>query len=86
MIAEIVYVLCALASLACAWVLFRNYKKTGVGFLAWSAGCFACLALGNVILFIDMVVIDDIDFSTIRVIPAVLGFGVLIYGFIQEAL
>ena len=43
--AEVIYVLCAVTSVVCAVLLQRQYAKTGTTLLAWSAVCFAGLAL-----------------------------------------
>ena len=82
--AEIVYFLCAAMSFLTATILYRNFLRTAVRFLLWSSLCFAGLALTNVLLFLDMVVIGSIDLSLVRNIPGTLGFGILIYGFVWE--
>jgi len=64
--AETVYVLCALTSLACTALLLRSYAETRVRLLLWSGLCFAGLALNNVILFVDKVVAPDVDLSLVR--------------------
>ncbi len=83
--ATAVYVLCALASLACAWLLARSYTRSRVRLLLWSAVCFTGLALNNVILFIDKVVAPDVDLSAWRLVPAAAGLAALVYGLIWEA-
>lgn len=82
--AEAVYILCALTSTACAILLFRGYLKGKTNLLLWSSLCFAGLALNNILLFIDLVVVPEIDLSVIRSIPAVIGFVLLLYGLIWE--
>ena len=52
-----VYMLCAATSLACAVLLLRGYRRSGARFLLWSSLCFVGLALNNVILFVDKVVL-----------------------------
>ena len=54
--AETVYALCALTSLACAALLLRGYVRSRVRLLLWSGLCFAFLFLNNVLLFVDKVV------------------------------
>lgn len=46
----LVYALCALTSLVCAIMLTRGYRRSRVRLLLWSALCFACFALNNVLL------------------------------------
>ena len=83
--AEAVYVLSALTSLACTWLLLRGFAATRVRLLLWSGLCFIGLALNNVILFFDKVVAPDIDLSTWRLLPAFVGVCVLLFGLIWEA-
>ena len=84
MIGTIVYALCALTSLACAWLLIRGYMRTRVRLLLWSGLCFTGLALNNILLFIDVRVLPDVDLSIIRTIPAVIGVLLLVYGLVWE--
>lgn len=82
--AEAVYVLCALTSLAAAGLLLRAYLATGVALLFWTLLCFAGLALNNVVLFIDKVITPNIDLSVWRGLPAALGVLALVYGLIWD--
>lgn len=84
MIGEIVYVLCALASTACAVLLLRGYAHGGVRLLLWSGLCFVGLALNSALIFADMVLFASLDLSVWRTIPALLGLGTLLYGLIWE--
>jgi len=83
-VGSIVYALCALTSIACAVLLLRGYRRSGVRLLLWSGLCFAGLALNNVLLFIDVRVVPDVDLSLWRTIPAVAGVIILLYGLIWE--
>jgi hypothetical protein len=84
MFADVVYILCAATSSLCAGLLFRGYRKSGARLLFWSALCFIGLALNNVMLIIDVRVVTGIDLSTWRMIPAVAGAALLLYGLIWE--
>jgi hypothetical protein len=84
MIGTVVYALCALTSIACAWLLLRGYSRTRVRLLLWSGLCFSGLALNNILLFIDVRMLPDVDLSIIRTIPAVAGVLLLIYGLVWE--
>jgi hypothetical protein len=83
--ATLVYALCALTSLACAVLLVRGYLGSRARLLLWSALCFVGLALNNVLLFIDMRIVPEIDLSAWRSIPAVVGVALLIYGLVWDA-
>lgn len=81
-----IYVLSAVTSAAVCWMLFQNYRRTGVRFLLWSSLCFAFFVVNNVILFFDMIVLpDNVDLSVIRTIPVVAGTMTLLYGFIWDS-
>ena len=86
MIAKAIYILCAVASTLCAVLLFRGYRATNgrAPLLLWSTLCFAGIALNNVILVIDLVVVPDIDLSLVRSLPALAAMLVLLIGLIWE--
>lgn len=89
--AEAVYILCALTSIACAVLLIRAYLRARAKLLLWSSLCFVMLAVNNLLLFADKVVFPDlsgfwgVDFQLWRTIAALLGIGLLLYGLIWEA-
>lgn len=83
--ATIVYVLCALTSLACAALLLRGYRQSGARLLLWSGWCFVGLFLNNVLLLIDVRIIPELDLSLIRLVPALIGVALLLYGLVWEA-
>ncbi|MGZ8310849.1 MAG: DUF5985 family protein [Allosphingosinicella sp.] len=83
-LAALVYLLCFLTSSACAWLLARNYRRTGARLLLWSALCFAFLAANNFVVILDLVVIHSIDFRLIRQALSLAAVGVLLFGFIWD--
>ncbi len=84
MFANIVYVLCAATSTLCAVLLYRGYRSSGARLLFWSALCFLGFALNNILLIADVRFIPDVDLSTWRMVPALAGVAVLLYGLIWE--
>jgi hypothetical protein len=84
MMASIVYALCALTCVACAALLLRGYRRSRVKLLLWSGLCFSLLALENAILFVDLVIVPEIDLSVSRNAIGLLGLALLIYGLIGE--
>lgn len=82
--ASAVYILCALTSFACAFLLFRGYRHNGFRLLLWTAIGFVSFALNNVLLYVDAIVYPNLDLMTIRTIPALFGTAVMIYGLITE--
>lgn len=83
--AEIVYILCGLASIACALLLYRGYHRTGARLLLWSALCFLCLSANNILLFCDKVLFPDIYLAPWRSLSALLGLSLLLYGLIIDS-
>ena len=82
--ATTIYLLCALTSLACAVLLFRGYRRSGVRLLFWSGLCFLGLFLNNALLIVDVRIVPWQDLSIVRSLPALLGVGALLYGLIWE--
>jgi len=84
--AEAVYLLCALTSAACAFLLLRSYFRSRSRLLVWSSLAFVGLALNNALLFVDLVLIPDaIDLSIVRSVTGLAALMVLAYGLIWEA-
>lgn len=83
--AEAVYLLCAVTSSLCAVLLLRAYARTDTRLLLWSGLCFVGLALNNAVLVVDLMIVPDTDLSTWRLVPAVLGVALLLYGLIWES-
>ena len=83
--ALIVYLLCALASLGCAFLLWRGYRATGTRLLFWGALCFFILTLTNSLLLVDLVIWPEIDLSLWRAAVMLAGLGCLVYGLIFDA-
>ena len=80
---EVVYLLCALTSVACMALLFRAYRRTRLPALFWSSAAFLIFAFSNVILFIDLVVVPQHDFSLFRQLITLVGVVLLLYGLIR---
>jgi len=82
---QIIYILCAMTSLACVALLLRQYRRTGGRLLIWSTLCFGCLAATNVLLFVDLVMLPERDLSALRIGLTLAGMLMLLYGLIKEA-
>jgi hypothetical protein len=90
--AEAVYVLCAVTSVACAVMLFRGYARSKARLLMWSGVCFAGLAMNNALLFIDKVLYPEavlemasISFGLWRSVAAFVGLAALLFGLIWDS-
>ncbi len=79
-----VYILCFVTSGACAYLLARNYWRTGTRLLMWSALCFSLLALNNAVVFLDALVIHDVDLAIPRLTLSLAAVAVLLFGFIWD--
>ena len=84
MLANAIYILCALTSMTCAALLLRGYSRTRVRLLFWSGWCFAGLALNNILLVIDIRIGPALNLEMWRTLPAVAGVALLIYGLVWE--
>jgi hypothetical protein len=83
--AEAVYLLCAATSVGCAVLLFKGYRSSRTRLLFWASLCFLGLAINNVMLFIDLILLPDIDLFWWRTTPALAGMLILLYGVIWES-
>ena len=83
--AELVYVLCAATSIACAVLLLKGYARSRTRLLFWSGLCFAGLALNNVVLFVDLVIIPSADLSLVRSGTALVAMLILLFGLVWES-
>lgn len=79
-----VYLLCFATSSACAFLLARSYRRTQARLLLWSALCFFFLAANNLLVMIDLLLVDAIDFRLWRVWTSLAAVGILLFGFIWD--
>ncbi len=82
--AELVYLLCAATSIICAAFLLRGYRVSRTRLLFWASLCFLGLALNNILLFVDLTILPDIDLFWWRTAAAMVGMMVLVFGLIWE--
>lgn len=79
-----VYLLCFLASAACALLLGRSHRGAGTRLLMWSALCFVFLAANNLLVILDLLVLPDWNFRLARYLLLLAAVGVLLFGFIWD--
>jgi len=84
-VAELVYVLCSLTSLACAVLLLRAWRRTRARLLFWSGICFTGFFLNNALLLVPLPGMSMETQEAWRILPALLGALALLYGLIMEA-
>jgi hypothetical protein len=80
-----VFFLCMIASLACMVLLIRGWRQSRTTLLLWSSLCFVGLALNNLFVFLDLVLLPEIYLFPMRQISSLAAVTVLLYGFIWEA-
>jgi hypothetical protein len=80
-----VYLLGALTSLGCAVLLLRGYANGKQKLLLWSGSCFIGLALSNTLIFVDLVVLPNVNLYHIRLGIAAIATALLVFGLIWES-
>lgn len=83
--AGLIYLLCAATCILCAVLLLRSYTTQHVRLLLWSGLCFIGLTIENVMLYIDFVVVPDIDLSLWRKVPGLVALVILLFGLIWDS-
>jgi uncharacterized protein DUF5985 len=80
-----VYLLCTLTSAFCAALLLREYRRTSVRLLLWSSLSFAGWAVNNALVFMDLVVLPNVDLSLVRTSAALVAVTLMLYGLVWDA-
>ena len=80
-----VYILGALTTCACAVLLLRAYARVRKRLLLWSGLCFAGLTVSNFLIFVDLVMIPDVDLYIWRLATAAGSMAILLYGLVWDS-
>ena len=80
----VIYSLCLLTSAGCAFLLVRSYRQSRARLLLWSALCFVLLAINNLLVVIDLLILPTVDLVPLRNLASLAAVGVLVFGFIWE--
>ncbi len=80
-----IFIACALTSVLCAGLLIRGYLVSRSRLLLWSSLGFVGLALNNVVLVVDRLLVPEVSLALFRTIPAALGVAILLFGCIWDA-
>jgi Family of unknown function (DUF5985) len=84
-VATSVYILCTITSAFCAALLLREYRRTSARLLLWSSLSFAGWALNNALVFMDLVVLPDVDLSVVRTAMSLIAVSLMLYGLVWDA-
>ncbi|HEY7163195.1 MAG TPA: DUF5985 family protein [Candidatus Binatia bacterium] len=79
------YALCAVAAAFCAALLLRGYVRTRYRLLFWGGLCFLGLTGNNTLLMLDKFVFPDVNLSTWRLLVALIGLLLMLYGVVWDA-
>ena len=83
--AESIYILCALTGILCAVLLFRGYRANRTRLLFWASLAFFLLAVNNVVLYVDLVILPSLpDLFWYRTGVALAGMLLLLFGLVWE--
>jgi hypothetical protein len=83
--AAAVFVLCAATSIACAVLLLRGWWNGRVRLLLWSGLSFVGLAVNNVMLVVDELLVRERDLQLTRDVSGFLGVAILLVGLVWDA-
>lgn len=83
--AAAVYLLGIFVTLACAVLLLRGYARGKKRLLLWSGLCFTGLTITNALVFVDLVIVPEIDLYLWRLAAATISMAFLLYGLIWES-
>lgn len=78
-----VYILCAVTSITCSALLLRQYCRSRSNLLFHSSVAFLCFAAANVILFIDLVLLPEVDLRIWRNLATLVGVILLLFALIR---
>ncbi len=82
--AEAIYLLCGATCLVAAAMLLRQYRRRRAPLLFWSFVAFIGLSVNNVLVYVDLVLVHDVDLSVVRAGFGAVSLMVLLYGLIWE--
>jgi uncharacterized protein DUF5985 len=79
-----VYLLCFVTSFTAMFLLLRSYMRSGTRMLLWSAIGFVLFAAANLLVFVDIVVLPEVDLAPYRQLTTLVGVAILLLTFIWE--
>ena len=83
--AAAVYLLGMFVALLCGILLARGYRQSRHRLLLWTSICFSGLALSNALVFIDLILLPDVDLHLLRRAVAGVSMLLLLYGLVWDS-
>ena len=80
----LVFLLCAATAMASGLLLLRSYRRTRVRLLLWCGLFFLALVIENLLVFVDLVLVPEVDLEWVRSSIALIGISLFLYGLIWE--
>jgi hypothetical protein len=71
--------------LVCAILLLRGYTRVRQNLLLWSGVCFLGLSIANFLIFIDLVLVPQLDLYPLRLSTTAASMLLLVFGLIWES-
>lgn len=81
---NVLYLLCFFTSMSCCLLLIRSYRRNKSPVLLWTAACFVMLAIDNLLVVLDLIVLPTVDLSLPRLLATFFAVSTLVVGFIWE--
>jgi hypothetical protein len=85
MMPGLVYILCAATSLVSGLLLLRGALRGKGGLLFWSSLCFFAMAANNALLYVNFIVLPDVDLLMAARLATVTGIVLLNIGLIWHS-
>lgn len=82
--AELIYGLCTILSASIAVMLWRRHRRMPARMIYWTALCFSGLALSNLLLVVDKLILPEVDLRVLRNSVSLLSIGLLLFGLVYE--
>lgn len=82
---SLVYILGTLVTALCATLLLRRYAEVRLRLLLWSGLCFVGLTLTNALVFVDLVLLPDVDLHLFRLCSSTAAMSLLMYGLVWDS-
>lgn len=83
--AAAVYILGMFIALLCGLLLARGYRQSRHRLLLWSSICFIGLAITNGLVFVDIIMLPNVDLHLLRRATAGISMILLLYGLIWDS-